>query len=146
MSKTIELTDEQWAAYERGEPVTVQKPKLWEPDGGRFRIYANGEIIDSPSSDGYRQFGMEYPIRIQAERARDLMRPIHRYIAYAMGHWPYYEVPEPGEWSYFVAYDDECKKWTMHAHTVSRCPWVPYGPRDKVEELVYRLNRGEVKF
>jgi len=145
MSKTIELTDEQWAAYQRGEPVTVQKPKLWEPKGGEFTIFVE-DVFQANSSNDYRQFGLEYPTKEQAERARDLMRPIHRYIAYAMEHWPDYEVPEPGEATYFVTYDAECKEWGVYTHIESRCPWIPYGPLDKVIELADRLNRGEVKF
>lgn len=145
MSKTIELTDEQWAAYERGEPVTVQKPKLWEPKGGEFTIFVE-DVFQANSSNDYRQFGLEYPTKEQAERARDLMRPSHHYIAYAMEHWPDYEVPSIGEMAYCVTYDGDFARWILDGSRYIRRPGVPYGPEDKVRELADRLNRGEVKF
>jgi len=146
MSKTIELTDEQWDAYKRGEPVTVQKPKLWKPEGGKYLISEYGCAHIAKSDPHSKLFGTEYPTRDLAERARDLMRPIHRYIAYAMEHWPDYEVPSIGEMTYCVTYDGDFARWILDGSRYIRRPGVPYGPEDKVRELADRLNRGEVKF
>ena len=147
MSKTIELTDEQWAAYERGEPVTVQKLKPWEPEGGLYIIEWAGSVHRSRYNDKKNAtFGMRYATEDTAIQARNLMYPIHRYIAYAMEHWPDYEVPPSGTSTSYVAYNDDEEKWFSILNWNFRDPWIPYGPRDKVKELADRLNRGEVKF
>ncbi len=146
MSKTIELTDEQFEAYQRGEPVTVQKKQKWEPEGGSYKIYPDGFVVEWSPAKEYQAFGMQYPTRNKAERARDLMRPIHRYIAYAMEHWPDYEVPPTGKPTHYVAYSALERAWYMAIARHDRDPWIPYGPEDKVVELVGKLNSGEVEF
>lgn len=146
MSNTIELTDEQWGAYQRGEPVTVQKKQKWEPEGGSYKIYPDGFVIEWSPTKEYPVFGMQYPTKEKAARARDLMRPIHRYIAYAMEHWPNYKVPPEGKPAYSAEYNAYERQWCVIYYKYYRNPWIPYGPEDKVKELVNKLNSGEVEF
>ena len=146
MSNKIELTDEQWCAYQRGDPVTVQKQQKWEPEWGSYKIYPDGFVTEWSPIKEYQVFGMQYPTQNKAERARDLMRPIHRYIAYAMEHWPDYEVPPVGNEIWHVTYNESSGNWVAIHNMYIRLPWIPYGPKGKVYELVNKLNSGEVEF
>lgn len=145
MAKTIEVSDEQYAAWERGEPI--EKVKRWDPPGGGYLVDALGMVgwVVHPSRSSL-EFGTEYPTRELATRARDFMRIYHRLVAYALKHWPDYE-PTKGRHAYYPRHIiDPCGDyWDVHFDTAVRNPWMPYGPRDKVEELVRRLGSGEVE-
>ena len=41
---TIEITDEQYKAYQTGEPITVTKPK-WIPQDGDWYVNYIGEVV-----------------------------------------------------------------------------------------------------
>jgi len=146
MSKTIQFTDEQWDVLQRGESITIEppKPQQWEPKGGRFYVNGWGDVGEGIESSMRRRFGLEYPTQALAARAADLMRVHHRLVAYALEHWPDYEVPETGLPAYFPEYDVQFEEWDASCDVAYRNPWIPYGPREKVEELVDKLNRGEV--
>lgn len=147
--KTIEITEEQWEALQNGEPITIHpKSTQWEPRGGTYRITGEGEIEVYNShmdEDHGRDFGMRYESKHQAMRARDMMRAHHRLVAYAMEHWPDYTPPPAGKgMAYFLHYNAKSGEWAVCAYIIERCPWVPYGPRSAVHELVEKLNSGEV--
>jgi len=46
--------------------------------------------------------------------------------------------------AFLPSYNTTHGEWYVAACSLSRNPWLPYGPREKVEELVERLNSGEV--
>jgi len=142
----LKLTNEQYEALQRGEAITIdpQKPRQWEPVGGRFYVSYDGVVRKSDSDDKSKSFGTEYPTHALAARAADFMRPYHRLVAYALEHWPEYEVPEMPNEAAFPALSSGDGEWHIYAHRYARGPWIPYGPREKVEELVDKLNRGEV--
>jgi len=147
MSKTIQLTDEQWEALQRGEAITIEppKPRRWKPMTGPFVIGAGSEVLYYTTDQHLgREFGMRYPTRGLAERAANFMRAHRRLVAYALEHWPEYEVPNAEGSAYFPSYDITRCEWFATAYGLNRNPWIPYGPREKVEELVERLNSGEV--
>ncbi len=147
MHKFIALTDEQWERYKKGEAITIKRERmLWRPQGGEYHLVGPGLIEKSPSTPSYREFGLEYPTEDFARRAHILMRPIHRYVAYALEYWPDYEVPPIGQATFSVYYDDSVEQWVVRGNVVTRDPWIPYGPEDKVRELALRLNSGEVRF
>ena len=81
--KTIELTEEQYQALCKGEPVTIEppKPKQWEPMPGAFYIEKDGSITKFCTSIR-NAFGMAYPTLKAAEKARDAMRVHHRLLAW----------------------------------------------------------------
>ena len=145
--KTIQLTDEQYEALQNGESITIEPPKKkWEPEGGSVIIYPLGVIRQFERCPKQNNFGMAYPTIKLASRARDLMWPIHRYIAYATEHWPGHEVPRIGADAWLIGYNANLNTWEAVCHNYTRDPWIPYGPKDKVYKLVDKLNSGEVEF
>ena len=87
--KTIQLTDEQYQALLNGETVTIEPPKpmveKWQPKGGEYFIGINGRIVevdDDWTSEGPINFGMVYPTKESAEKARDAMRTHNRLLAW----------------------------------------------------------------
>lgn len=145
MTKTIELTDEQWRALQRGESITIKPPKKqWEPEGGSMIVQSTGAVHQELMGIAQQNFGTAYPTVALAERAAKLMRPHHRLVAYALEHWPDYEVPKPPDATYAPWFDAYMNEWDCIERTIARSPWIPYGPRSKVQELVDKLNSGEV--
>lgn len=84
--KTIQLTDEQYNALMQGEPVTIEPPKpkveKWQPKGGYFYIEQDGYITNQRSTNKPTAFGMAYPTKEAAEKARDAMRKHNRLLAW----------------------------------------------------------------
>lgn len=118
----------------------------WEPVSGSYFISIYGQVQPSDSLvTPCRKFGLEYQTRELAERARDMIRTHHRLVAYAMEHWPDYEPPtDASSPTFFPTYHPNFDKWYVATQRQIRNPWMPYGPEDKVKELVQKLNNGEV--
>ena len=145
MTRTIELTDEQWQALQRGESITIEPPKKqWEPEGGSMIVQSTGAVHQELMGIAQQNFGTAYQTVALAKRAAKLMRPHHRFVAYALEHWPDYEAPEPTEFAYCPQYNARNDRWYVCIYSIERLPWIPYGPEDKVQELVDKLNSGEV--
>jgi outer membrane receptor for ferric coprogen and ferric-rhodotorulic acid len=81
----IELTQEQVAAFNRGESITITlnpKPKQWEPRGGRYLIEWDGIADMDTSCDSRVNFGIERQNVEAANKARDAMCTHNRLLAY----------------------------------------------------------------
>ena len=63
----------------------LEKPKKWEPRGGRFTITNAAWVGNTPAlknSEEIAGFGTGYGNRGSAEKARDAMRTHNRLLAY----------------------------------------------------------------
>ena len=146
MSKTIELTQDQYDALQNGESITINPPKKkWEPEGGKWVISGIGKASDSMSwADGCTTFGVTRKTKAQAEKAAEAMRIHNRLLAYVDEHAP--------DW--VADWDDSIQtKWYVykfkniyHASSmlVNNLIGVVYMPLHVAEDLVKKLNSGEV--
>ena len=86
MNKTIILTDDQFAALQNGESITIEPPKpevkVWEPEGGNWTIFGDGAITEAQSIPRFALYGAERPTKEQAIAARDKMHTFNRILAY----------------------------------------------------------------
>lgn len=69
MTKTLQLTDEQYAALQAGESITIEppKPEVWEPERGDWAVFGDCKISMSSSVLTYAKAGAERPTKKQAE-------------------------------------------------------------------------------
>jgi len=147
MKLIITLTDEQMADLESGKPITIEppKPKKWEPKGGGFFITSVEVMKNRGSTRGCRLFGMEYPTRLLAQKARDKMRIQHLMVAYQLEVCPDYE-PDwsnpAGKW--YVYRGHEYKAFSMSSTCKTERPEGVYFPtREIAQDLCDLLNEND---
>jgi hypothetical protein len=124
----IELTQEQVAAFNRGESFTITpKPKKWEPVS-------------------YREFGAERQTKEAAEKACAVMRTHNRLLAYVYefgGDWV-------ADWNfkaqmkYYINYDAIEDDWWVCWANWTCCLGTVYMSEECAEGLVDKLKSGEV--
>ena len=102
--KTIVLDGQKYNLVPADEETTkTQEPpkkKKWEPKGGQWYVSCYGSVLDGYIEYDSRMFGIEYPTKELAEKARDAMRIHNLLIARKME-----ECPNEGE--YFIWLDYE---------------------------------------
>ena len=145
MTHKIELTDEQFAALQSGESITITPPKkVWEPDG-QWYVAGNGEVWKNPSPHNC-VFGNAFPTEEAAEKAAEAMRRHNRLLAYVAefdGDW------EP-DWSmdlqekFYVYYNHNDSKWRFSWNNYSQQAEQVYMSKECAEGLANKLNSGEV--
>lgn len=118
----------------------------WEPEGGDFWISSFGYINETKTCKNARLFGTERKTKELAERAAKEMRAFNRLLAYRDEFCPDYE-PDWNDHNavkYVVYLDNKAKKWDL-----SKCYYCQYltvyFPQHIAEELVKKLNSGEVE-
>ena len=125
----IELTQEQVAAFNRGESITLTpKPKQWEPRGGDY------------TSTHFTMLTIE-----AAKKASSAMRSYSRLLAYVDefgGDWE-------ADWSdnhknYCVYYAHLRMAWAVTMSSTVCAGGTVYMSQDCAEGLVAKLNSGEV--
>ena len=119
--------------------------ELWEPPPGEWWIGADGRPRPGKSYDPARLFGTERPTEPQALRAVEKMRRFNILLAYIDKYAPDYEP----DWNnhvepkYYATHNHKTGKWV--SGVCYQCEDVkPYGPRDVIDGLIEKLNRGEV--
>jgi hypothetical protein len=60
------------------EELNQQKNQPWEPKGGEWIVYGDGEVLEDQSDDEYREFGCEFQTKEAAEQAVEFFRLYHR--------------------------------------------------------------------
>lgn len=122
----------------------AKTPKKWEPQGGDFFIHANGQIRDAFSKTIYCQFGVERPTFDLAKKAQKAMRTHNRLLAYVHEFAP----------DYTPAFDGTTRnccvfyyngKWEVDVWSDFNYAGMVYMPEHVAEELVKKLNSGEVE-
>jgi len=150
MNKTITLTDEQYAALQAGEAITIEPPKpkivTWEPKGGGWSVGVSGKPFSWHSCGETAKFGNEFETIEQAEAGAKAMRARNRLAAYVRDFAPDWRA----DWSNFtqskhhVYYLHDKKIWVFNGVRYSESPERVYMPYHVAEELVKKLNSGEV--
>lgn len=140
--KTIEVTDEQ---YEEILSIIEKAKPTWEPMGGNWTIRGDGSVVWEGSVKNFAEYGVEYPTEDIAERAAKLFRSYHRYVAYALEHWPDFEPGKDGA-VFYIMYDEKQESWKMIEVLSKHNTMLPPGPREEVSHLVNCLNSGKVVF
>lgn len=120
-------------------------PEKWEPKGGLFAIMGNGNIEGGCNSwYDFRNFGVEYPTREQAEKAAKAMRAHNRLLAYVSEFAPDYEFSKGSE-NCCVYFDLEASDWDYSCNYYHNIPSAVYMPLRVAVALVAKLNSGEVE-
>jgi hypothetical protein len=144
----IELTQEQVAAFNRGESITITpKPKQWEPRGGYHAVLSSGFNLPlAVITAEQRKFGIVRHTREEAEKARDAMRTHNRLLAYVDefgGDWE-------ADWSiyaqnkYYIVYNALSGEWEID------CCYRTFGlgnvhmSQECAQGLIAKLESGEV--
>jgi hypothetical protein len=150
--KTIQLTDEQYQALLNGESVTIEPPKpkveKWQPKGGSWCLTTYGYIVQG--SDDYSEidnFGMRYPTKESAEKARDAMRVHNRLLACLSENddgWVADWEDERQEkcYLYFNHYDND---WEFAWAIAHQQLGTVYMSQQNAEKLCNLLNEGVVE-
>lgn len=150
MNKTITLTNEQWAALQSGEAITISPPKpmvaTWEPKSGNYYITANGTYTYYSTTYSTKKFGNTFETKEQAEAAAKAMCARNRLAAYVQEFAPDWKA----DWSnfaqlkYSVHYLHNEASWGLGRVSFSESPERVYMPEHVAAELVRKLNSGEV--
>ena len=144
----IELTQEQVAAFNRGESITITpKPKQWEPRGGPYDVRGNGVTAKGlgVSIASYAEFGTERQTAEAAEKASAAMRTHNRLLAYVDefgGDWE-------ADWSdnhknYYVCYAHLRMVWSATMSSTTCTGGTVYMSEECAKDLAAKLNSGEV--
>ena len=127
----------------------LEKPKQWEPRGGRFTITNAAMVSNTPAlkdSVEIAGFGTGYDNRASADIARDVMRTHNRLLAYVDefgGDWE-------ADWSfvsqnkYCITYDKLQLQWEVEYKYRTYCLGAVYMSKECAEGLVTKLESGEV--
>lgn len=140
----IQEIEQQLAQLKAELESEIQGIKQWEPVGGGWSIFEDGDVINADSSHSSRLFGTERPTEKQAIKARDEMRVFNRLLAYRDEFDPDF-VPnwDNGCWDKFYIFYSH-GTWslasTRHIHILCGV----YFSKEVAEELARKLNSGEV--
>ena len=126
----------------------LEKPKQWEPRGGRFTINSASVVGNTPTLKNSLEvagFGMGYDNREAAEKASHAMRTHNRLLAYVDefgGDWE-------ADWgdnqnNYYVYYAHLRMVWSATMSSTVCASGTVYMSKDCAEGLVAKLNSGEV--
>ena len=150
MNKTITLTDEQWAALQAGEAITIEppKPKIvpWEPKRGEWYVGIGGSASQGSITKWCAAFGNEFPAKEQAEAEAKAMRARNRLAAYVREFASDWEA----DWSdddqrkWCLIFDHSVSKWQCMYFSSTQSPERVYMPEHVAHELVEKLKSGEV--
>lgn len=116
--------------------------RQWEPEGGRFVVAPDGDIVEMPVVSDFqgRFFGTERPTRQLAEQARDAMRVHNRALAYVHEHAPGWDGTRAWE-----VIQDTAGRYTATSAACMPAVGSVTGPRHVMEQLADDLNNGRVK-
>ena len=144
MKTTIELTQEQMEALNRGESITIQpKPGPWESKGGEWCVDGDNDVLGPVRSDeNGRKSGRERATQELAERAAKASRQRDRLEAFRDEGWPTWK--DNGGTIYSVAIDGFGRARSRAYVTESRTIGTVYGPKDFAEKAAEMINRGEL--
>lgn len=123
-------------------------PEKWEPKAGKFYVDEVGAVSEFSSNfAGSCDFGNEYATREQAEKAAKAMRAHNRLLAYVAEFAPDWEA----DWNDHyqtkaeVIFDKTLGEWLVDISADGFGPSTVYMPDEVAEELVVKLNSGEVE-
>lgn len=124
-------------------------PPKWSPKDGNWIVTRDSEVVEYYfTSIEEKEFGMAYPTKEQAETASKLMRIHNRLLAYVAEFAPNYEPDwdDPDTAKCKIIFDGRIKSWKLDANYTDNVLGAVYMPRCVAEELVRKLNDGEVEF
>ena len=127
----------------------LEKPKQWEPRGGRFTITNAAMVSNTPAlkdSVEIAGFGTGYDNRASAEKASAAMRTHNRLLAYVDefgGDWEA-DWENSEQLKYSVMYGYISKLWNRDFSQRSCTSGAVYMSKDCAAGLVDKLNSGEV--
>lgn len=131
-----------WVAKIDDQIAELEKPKQWEPKGGKWFIGSSGNVYQNKTLINTQLFGMERPTKEAAEKAAIAMRRFNRLLAYRDEFAPGYVFQYGGVNCYVFARD---QAWGVGSHTKNQSPAEVYFPEgDVANELCRKLNSGAV--
>lgn len=138
-----EMSDKQ--IWEAAQNVLINglPPVLWEPKGGEYFISGSGSIFNEDNGKQSKVFGTQRETQELAEKALDKMRRFNRLLAYvdeACGGYDYKDESD----NYYVYFSLTNNNWCASFEYSSYSPTKVYMPKKVSEELVEKLNSGEV--
>lgn len=127
------------------------RAEKWEPRGGLYGIYGNGDIKeinkDSHPQPESVQNGYIYPDMESAEKSRDAMRPHNRLLAYVRefdSDWTP-DFSNAMQVKCFITYNEISGQWARGSMNGWPYMGTVYMSYDCAEDLVIKLNKGEVE-
>ncbi len=147
MSKTIQLTEEQWQALQNGEAVTIEppKPEKWEPEGGIYYFGAYNTVGSGLISiDAYRLAGKERATKELANRAAKAAKARDRLEAFRDQYWPEWVEYWDGNRKYYYVFYDVGNQCYHIASSYQPGVGTIYGPKEFAVTAVNMLNSGEL--
>jgi hypothetical protein len=122
----------------------AQKAKKWKPKAGKYRCSSNGTVmISALNCEGDMDMGVERDTEEAAVERFKEMRRFSRLLAYRDEFVPGYKF-NPKELNFSVAYNHRNKVWVTVDNTYAERVGVWF-PRKEVQDLVEKLNSGEVE-
>jgi len=145
---TIKLTTEQMAQLQSGCLIIIGpvNPAKWEPAEGEHYISTTGGVGIAPKTNNYADFGMVRNNRSDALKAVNPMRTHNRLLAYVDEFDAEY-VPDwknTFELKYFIRYDNHTNEWFYSSNAIRQVIGAVYMSKECAQELVIKLNSGEV--
>lgn len=132
------------------EPEPEPKPKhveKWQPKGGLWFVAGEGSVTKHRSYEKFSKFGVEYPTKEAAERARDAMRVHNRLLAWLsenddgwVADWD-----NINETKWYVYFDYIRGVWNRWSSSVYETPGIVYMSGANAEKLCELLNDGVVE-
>jgi hypothetical protein len=152
--KTIQLNEEQYKVLqevllEQGFKLceeTKAEIEKWQPKGGDWYVTPNG-INQGASFVKHKNFGMEYPTREAAEKARDAMRVHNRLLAWLAENddgWVT-DWDNTSQWKYYIRYKNDSKQWEYSSVCSLDVIGALFMSQQNAEKLCKLLNEGVVE-
>ena len=148
MNNTITLTKEQMVQLQSGKLIIIgpPNPAQWEPAEGKHYISTGGGVGIETTTKSYAGFGMIRNTRDKALKAVDPMRTHNRLLAYVDEFDSEY-VPDWEnlfEFKHYIRYDHHTHNWLYSSNCIRRIIGAVYMSKECAQELIVKLNSGEV--
>lgn len=130
-----------WLSEIDEQIAELEKPKQWEPKGGKWSVTGNGTVVKTFSMFKSQLFGSERPNEEQAEQAAVAMRRFNRLLAYRDEFAPGHIFQYGGLNHYIFAQD---RLWLVGSTSLNNSPANVYFPEDVAKTLCEKLRSGEV--
>lgn len=153
MNHTIQLTAEQFEAFQSGKPITIEPPKSaitkWEPAGGEYTIKtALDSVVKCKSAKPFRLVGLEYQTETQANSAAKQLRAYARQLAWLAENddgwvvdWDDYDQNK-----YFIQYSNEHSEFqTSNVYQANHISTI-FMSHQNATKLAQLMNDGIVEF
>jgi hypothetical protein len=124
----------------------LEKPKPWEPRGGKYWVNGAGGTSIKGTTNASRKFGLEYQTEAESWKAAAAMSTHNRLLAYVDefgGEWVA-DWSDSDEQKYVLRYNNEIDTWAYSSNQYLQVACAVYMSKECAEGLIVKLNSGEV--